>query len=52
MPGPVAGAQHHVPGLHRLAEAHPALRLPAQPRRLREVVRAVRRARRLNFIYR
>lgn len=43
MPGPVPRAQHHVPRLHGRAEAHPAVGVAAQPRGLREVVRAVRR---------
>lgn len=48
MPGPVAGPQHHVPGLHGRAEEDPPVRVAAQPRRLREVVGAVRRPRTMN----
>lgn len=52
MPRPVVSSKHHLPRLHGRAEEDPPVRVPAQPRRLREVVGAVRRAWSLNFVYR
>lgn len=42
MLGPVAGSEHHVPGLHGRSQADPTFGVTSQPRGLREVVRAVR----------